>query len=272
MLDKIIYSNGFNAIVKGKYGYVVYNRNDMYIGKAIETYGEFSESEVELFRELCGEGDIIFDIGANIGTHTMVFSQLAGSEGRVHAFEPQRIVYQTLCANMAINSISNVECHQVALSTKEGFLFVPDVRYDKEGNFGGIEITKAKEGTRIPAVKLDNFLNVPRLKLMKIDVEGMECDVLAGATRMIHQHRPIIYLENDRVEKSKELIEFVWSLKYRAYWHFAPLFNPNNFSECQENLFPNLYSINMLCVHKSSELDTSRFREVTDSDYHPFQR
>jgi len=271
MLEKIINGNGFNAIVKGKYGYVVYNKNDMYIGKAIEKYGEFSESEVELFRDLCDEGDIVIDIGANIGTHTMVFSQLVGPEGRVFAFEPQRIVFQTLCANMAINSISNVECYQVALSAREGFLFVPDVRYDKEGNFGGIEITKAKQGVRIPAVKLDNFLRVPKLKLIKIDVEGMESDVLAGATRAIQQHKPIIYLENDRVEKSKQLIELIWSLKYRAYWHFAPLFNPSNFYACQENLFPNLYSINMLCVHKSSALDTSRFPEVSDSDYHPFR-
>ena len=69
-MERIIDSSGFNAVIRGRYGYVVFNKNDTYIGGAIEKYGEFSESEVSLFRGICKEGNIVVEVGANIGIHT----------------------------------------------------------------------------------------------------------------------------------------------------------------------------------------------------------
>ena len=106
MLTRIIDTEGFNAIVKGKHGYILYNKNDIYIGKSIEKYGEFSEHEIELFADICREGDIVIDVGANIGTHAMAIAELVGTSGRVYAFEPQRIVFQALCASPKLANIS----------------------------------------------------------------------------------------------------------------------------------------------------------------------
>ena len=72
MLKRVIDSQGFNAVVKAKYGFTAYNKNDKYIGKAIEKYGEFSEAEAYLFKQICFEGAVVVEIGANIGTHTML--------------------------------------------------------------------------------------------------------------------------------------------------------------------------------------------------------
>ena len=108
-LPKIINDEHFNAVVKGKYGYVVFNKNDRFIGQSIEKYGDYCEHEVALFKQICHPGNVVIDVGASIGPHTLALSRLVGNGGRVYAFEPQRIVFQTLCANIALNSITNVE-------------------------------------------------------------------------------------------------------------------------------------------------------------------
>ena len=153
-MNKNVINTGFNKVIKSRHGFLLYNKNDIYIGKSIEKYGEFTHLEAKLFEQICKEGDIVIEVGANIGAHTVYLSKLVG-KGVVIAFEPQRLVFQNLCANLAINSISNVFAYQEAVSHEN-------------------ETTVNKQ-------KLDNFLNkINRLKLLKIDVEGMEISVIKG--------------------------------------------------------------------------------------------
>ena len=140
MREIILATTGYNAVIAAKHGYVIYNKNDLFIGKSIEQYGEFCELEIELFRQICSSGENVIDIGANIGTHALALSRLIGSSGRANAFEPQRIVFQTLRANIALNSIENVECYQAVVSYANGTAFIPDIRYDLENNYGGFQI------------------------------------------------------------------------------------------------------------------------------------
>src|SRR5258707_14359705 len=110
----------FNHLKACRYGHMLYNIHDVYVGRSLDLYGEFSEGEVGLFRQLVKPGDLVLDVGANIGTHTLFFSQRIGATGRVLAFEPQRIVFQTLCANLAINSATNVWCYPHAVGGEPG--------------------------------------------------------------------------------------------------------------------------------------------------------
>ncbi|MCB1078867.1 MAG: FkbM family methyltransferase [Verrucomicrobiae bacterium] len=270
MLPKIIDSPGFNAVVAGRYGFQVFNKNDRFVGRAVEKYGEFSEAECTLFRQLCRPGDLVVEVGSNIGTHTLALSQFVGPKGRVIAFEPQRIVFQTLCATLALNSVTNVEAHQMAVGEARGELPLPEFRYDLEGNFGGIAVDQFQEGKPVPVVTLDEFLpSLPRLRLLKIDVEGMEERVIRGARRIIETHRPFLYVENDRVEKSPELIDAIRSLGYRLFWHAPPLFNAGNFAGDAENLFEGIVSINMLGFHESADVVLNGLPEVGNRDQHP---
>ncbi|MCB1092516.1 MAG: FkbM family methyltransferase [Verrucomicrobiae bacterium] len=270
MLPKIVDSPGFNAVVAGRYGFQVFNKNDRFVGRAVEKYGEFSEAECTLFRQLCRPGDLVVEVGSNIGTHTLALSQFVGPKGRVIAFEPQRIVFQTLCATLALNSVTNVEAHQMAVGEARGELPLPEFRYDLEGNFGGIAVDQFQEGKPVPVVTLDEFLpSLPRLRLLKIDVEGMEERVIRGARRIIETHRPFLYVENDRVEKSPELIDAIRSLGYRLFWHAPPLFNAGNFAGDAENLFEGIVSINMLGFHESADVVLNGLPEVGNRDQHP---
>ncbi len=270
MPENMLDNEGFNGLVKARYGYMLYNKHDTYIGKAIEKYGEFSELEAVIFKQICTEGDIVLDVGANIGAHTLAMSHFVGQTGRVHAFEPQPVIFQTLCANVALNSFTNVSCYNMALSDKEGQVLIPNIDYSKPGNYGGINVQQFEQGHRVPEIRIDKLLNVNRLKLIKIDVEGMEHEVISGAKETIKKHQPVIYMENDRTDKSKDLIELMWSLDYKMFWHMPKLFNPNNYAKDDESMHPNIVSVNMICFPKSASTNLTGFLEITDSSWHPF--
>ena len=262
MLKKVIDTDGFNAVIKGRYGYVVFNKNDKYIGKSIEHYGEYSIQEADLLQKLCRQGDIVVEVGANIGALTMMLARSVGDSGRVYAFEPQRIVFQTLCANMAINSISNVECFQAAVSSEAGHIFVPEIEYDKTKNFGDFQADAFVEGDRVIKIVLDDFLELPRFRLLKVDVEGMEYNVVMGAKKLIEKFHPILYVENDREEKAQQLIDYIKSHDYRLFVHIPFLFNAANYAGNDENIFGIFASRNMLCIHKSHNVSLSGLEEI----------
>ena len=268
----MVLENRFNKLIEARHGTILYNKNDIYIGKSIEKYGEFSYLEAKIFEQICKDGDVVIEVGANIGAHTLYLSKLVGN-GFVFAFEPQRLVFQNLCANLALNSISNVFAYQEAVSNENGTILIPECDFTKTNNFGGINIENTKRGTLVHKQKLDNFINkINSLKFLKIDVEGMEIGVINGAIELIKKFKPIIYVENDRVEYSKNLIELLWSLDYKLYWHLPKLYNENNYFKDKENIFPNLVSVNMFCVHKDTNVEVSDKLEILDSIFHPMKK
>jgi len=274
MADRNLFAapGGFNRCVSGREGYIVYNVNDVYIGRAVERYGEYGELEAQLLRQLCRPGSIVVEVGSNIGTHTLVLSRCAGAAGFVYAYEPQRIVFQTLCANLAVNSVVNVDARHAAAGAEAGLVTVPDIDYTRPGNFGGIAVDAFSSGRKVRKVRLDDDLELDRLDLVKIDVEGMELDVLKGAERLIGRLRPVLYVENDRAQKSEALICHLMQHDYRLYWHLPPLFNPENFFAEQENLFPRIVSANMLCVPRNRPLTIQGLREIVNPADHPLFR
>src|SRR3954465_1933985 len=95
----------FTVLTQTRHGQMLVNRHDVYIGRSLELYGEWSEGEIDLFRQVLRPGMVVADAGANIGTHTVARAQMVAPNGVVYAFEPQRIVFQTLAANVALNSL-----------------------------------------------------------------------------------------------------------------------------------------------------------------------
>jgi hypothetical protein len=118
-------------------------------------------------------------------------------------------------------------------------------------------------------VTLDDLADLPRLRLVKIDVEGMEGEVIEGAAKLIARFRPLLYVENDHPERSAQLMRRIDGLGYDIYWHIVPLFNPGNFYGVTENAFPGLVAFNMLCVHRESRIEIAGLEKVVDLDFHP---
>lgn len=238
---------GFNELAQCRSGLMLFNRNDIYIGASLRKYGEFSIGENAVFRILVQPAMTVLDIGANIGVHTVDLSRMVGPAGIVHAFEPQRLMYQVLCANIALNSCANVFTHQAAVGSECGALLVPFINPDAADNYGGLPLLGATQGETVPLITIDS-LNLSACHVMKLDVEGMETEALRGAQATIGRCRPLMYLENDRADRSVELIGLLQSFNYRLYWHLPPLYGPNNFRADQENIFGGTISVNMLGI------------------------
>lgn len=268
--SRLLDTEEFNQLAAGRDGYFLYNRNDYYIGRSIEHYGEFSGIEMKLFRQLCAPGHTVIEVGANIGAHTVGIARQVGRSGRVLAFEPQRLPFQTLCANVALNSLDNVDCFWGAMGHQIGFLDVPDLNPRQLANFGALTLLGTQEGgRRVPCHTLDQYIALSRVDLVKIDVEGMEIDVLRGGLLLLKQFKPVLYVENDRLDNSEDLIRFIASLNYRLYWHSPPLFNPDNFFGNSQDLFPAVVSANMLCIHRDSNYQVEGLAEIVDFTFHP---
>jgi FkbM family methyltransferase len=259
--------NGPVRLKQCRHGFMLYLTTDKYIGQSLDRYGEFSEGEAEVFTQLIQPDSTVLEVGANIGSHTALLARLAGPKGIVHAFEPQRTVFQILCANIALNGIRNVHTHQVAVGRTPGSINVPQLDSTAVNNFGGLALGNWAHGEQVPVITIDS-LNLPNVRFIKIDVEGMESDVIAGAQQTIKQNLPVMYLENDRKEKSPALIRQLLDLGYRLYWHLPSMFNSSNFFGSTENIFPGIVSANMLGIHSSISQNIENLREIkTPEDY-----
>ena len=255
-------ADGFNEIAMCRVGPLLFNRHDQFVGASLRKYGEFSPGEAALFRQLVTPGATVLEVGANIGAHTAELSRLAGTRGSVVAFEPQRVVFQTLCANLALNSCANVQAFPFAIGAESGEIAVPFLPPDQLANFGGLSLTGATVGDRVPLRTLDEF-QFPACHVIKLDVEGMEVEALRGGARLIAAHRPILYAENDRQDRSEELLGLLRTWNYRLYLHAPPLFSPDNYAGDTENIFGNLISINVLCIPAERDVKMQGFHELT---------
>jgi FkbM family methyltransferase len=245
-----------------RHGKMLFLRRDVYIGRSLDLYGEFSELEGVVFRQLVGPDQVVVEVGANIGAHTVHLAKLVGPRGMVIAFEPQRIIFQLLCANVALNELFNVRTYHAAAGQQPGALKVPPLDYAAANNFGGLSLGHAAQGENVPVMTLDQLV-LPSLRLLKIDVEGMEIDVLSGARQLIAKHRPILYVEDDRRPNSERLISLIEDMGYSMWWHTPPLFNPDNFNRCAENIMGRVVSANLLCMPNEMAVTIHGFRKVT---------
>jgi FkbM family methyltransferase len=263
----VLLANASVRVKRTRYGVMAYNINDMYVGRSLDCYGEYVPGQMLLLSQLAPSGSIALDVGANIGAITLVLSGVVGPRGFVVAIEPQRAVYQLLCANLALNDIGNVRAIHAAAGRAPGRTYVPAVDYGKQGNFGGIELSETS-GEPVDTITVDS-LRLPACQLIKIDVEGREQSVIAGAAETIARCKPALYVENDRRDRSADLIREIQKLDYVLYWHLPMFYRPDNFYGNPTNLWPRLVSIDMLCLPRSDTRKIEGMRPVSGPDDWP---
>lgn len=237
----------FNAVTATRHGLVCYHRLDQYVGQSLDRYGEFSAIETGFLCALIGPGSTVIDGGANLGALTLPLAKRVGQYGQVYAIEPQRLTFQALCGTLALNSIPNVVALNVALGRTASSLTIPELDLTQPQNVGGLNIQGHEHGRPVPVLPID-ALGLTSCSLIKLDLEGMERDAIAGAQTLIRKTQPILYVEADRAEQRDGLIADLKALGYRLWYHKPPLYNPGNWRGVRENIFGDLVSLNIFAV------------------------
>jgi len=216
---------GYTHIVPFKYGHAhkfLCLKNDPWNSAFIERNGEYSEDEVDVFRTFVAPGSVAIDGGALFGAHTVALASLAAV---VYAFEPQRIPFQILCANLQLNSLPNVMAAECALSDDSGRVKIADLDPLVGPHYG---LTKIGSGDcSVWQSPIDSIpFVVDRLDFIKLDVEGSELRALRGAEGTISLRHPTLYLEFQSHEE--ELRKMLKGWGYECWLHYArPEREPN---------------------------------------------
>ena len=181
---------------------------------------------LDLRRRNFGAGVVAIDGGANIGVHTIEWARHMAGWGRVLSFEAQEYVFYALAGNIALNNCWNASARWSALGESEGFIDVPEPDYMRPGSFGSLELRQRKQTefigqqvsyqaedcVRTPMVTIDS-LGYERLDFLKIDVEGMEIEVLKGARATLQRCRPIVLAEVIKSD-AQQLVDFLLGMGY----------------------------------------------------------
>jgi len=149
--------------------------------------GEFSESStIELIRKEVQKGMHVFDLGANIGWFTLVFSKLVGHTGHVYSFEPDPYTFGILKENIKLNNLKNVSIFQLATSNKVGTANLY-LDYLQDGSNKLKTKTQNENSVEIKTTTLDEFCKEHKTKvdLIKMDIEGSEPKTFEGMKNVI---------------------------------------------------------------------------------------
>jgi len=232
------------VIASSDHGTLILNRLDYNVSGAVQygvgiqllDAGSFDAAEVELAGKLLGlrrhyfgDGVTAIDCGANIGVHTIEWAKQMTGWGKVVAIEAQERIYYALAGNIAINNCFNATAIHAAVSDTSGVMRIPLLDYQKPASFGSLELTKlnkteaigqtvdyaAEAGVEVRMTTID-AMNSARCDFIKIDVEGMEMSVLAGAAATISKHSPIIMAESIKTDK-EALRAKLLALGYRVF-------------------------------------------------------
>ena len=234
------------AKVDGRWGTTYYVKGDQFVGRSLREYGEYNPDETEYIISLANErtGGVVLDIGANIG---VIAQALCYSGHTVEVFEPQAELFDILQENL---KPYGCWAHKSAVGSSEGTTNMPRQRYYNKGNFGGISCGSGN--IIVPVVTIDSR-DLHNVKLMKVDVEGWEEEVLRGAVATILRDKPILYLEADREDKIPSLYKFVTEvLDYTWEPHNPTLFRERNYFNNTKNVWApmNYASYNVVCRPK----------------------
>jgi FkbM family methyltransferase len=154
------------------------------------------ETEVSEVARALHEGDWVIDVGANVGHYTCQMSRCVGASGRVLAFEPMPMSFALLTANVRAAGLLNVTLFNVALSSRTGVLrmTVPSYEHSRLANFYQARI--ATDGDYpVLCLPLDAIPIPGRVRLVKIDAEGHDQQVLLGMQSLLQRDRPMLIVE-----------------------------------------------------------------------------
>ncbi len=231
------------VLAASDHGAMIVNRLDVHrprqggaygVGFELLESGAYAPTDVNFFlrvlrlrRASFGDGVVAVDCGANIGTHAIEWAKAMTGWGTVTAIEVQERIFYALAGNIVLNNCGNARATHAAVSSRCGVLRAPVPDYSREGSFGSLEVRPSRHNedigqpidyrksatTEVASLTIDS-LGLSRLDFLKIDVEGMELEVLQGASATLAACRPVIVAEHIKVGR-ESLAAIIMPMGYR---------------------------------------------------------
>ena len=229
-----------------RYGGILIPSFDSVIGHSLRIYGEWAEHEIQsISNHINPVGDII-DVGANIGALTMAYASRF-PRSTIHCFEPSNFLYNLLNFNVISNGFTNVRTYLSGCGADQNISIRPSKRFGDLSNFGANSLLddvdracSVEENNVVSICRLDDVLKTEKISFIKIDVEGMEPEVIDGASSLIDRCRPLLFVEASGLDTTNQVIKKLLAKDYRLYWHQTSAFNGNNFNSFNSNVWSQL--------------------------------
>lgn len=233
-------------------------RKDSFLTSLI--LNDFEHDELAFLKKILDKGDVVFDIGANIGIYTLLSSRYVGEFGVVYAFEPSPNSYKKLNSNIAQNKLVNVNTKMLAVSDSSNQLLS---LYENINGYDALSnliqpISDTDIITKVKTITLDDFIlnekvKVNKIKFVKVDVEGWEIHVLQGAKSLLNNLFPIVFMVEfsdvnlkDKHHTAASIYEFMVTEKFEWY-QFNSTNNKLEFSPLRNYYEPcNLIAVNKI--------------------------
>jgi FkbM family methyltransferase len=173
--------------------------------------GTYESTKQRVFAASIRPGDVVFDLGANVGFYTLIAAQATGARGKVFAFEPLPRNVAFLRSHLHHNRVTNVEVVEAAVAERSGTAAFEEAASPSMGRIGA--------GGTLPirTVSLDELLAEGRIvtaQVLKIDIEGGELRALHGARRLLEEHRPVVFLATHGWQVHEDCCAFLTELGY----------------------------------------------------------
>lgn len=226
-------------LVSSNHGTLIVNRNDYRlvdqggygVGFQLLNTASFDQQEVDFAlvllhyrRKYHGDDVVAVDCGANIGVHAVEWAKFMHGWGSIFAFEAQEKIFYALAGNLILNNCLNSTAKHCAVGAACGMLDIPEPDYNIPSSYGSFELRKKDSNEfigqtidysmtkKIEMISIDS-LNLKRIDFIKIDVEGMEEEVLIGAKNVLERSKPILMIEKIKSD-AKKLEDFLSEFDY----------------------------------------------------------
>lgn len=234
---------------------MIFPENDMYFGKIMDTDTQYFK--IKFLEDLLSEGDVVIDVGANIGILTIPLAKKVGKKGYVLALESHTMFFNTLCGNIALNELTQVQAFNRAAADKSGSMFYfPHFNLSDVEDFSSIKLSGLlnykddKErlyDNPVAAIAVDD-LGISTPKLIKISISGMEPVALNGMKKTIKRSKPLLYIQFS--QNWKYILDYLNSIDYEWILQETPLLDSKE--------------MNLFCWSKSNKPQNIDYSYVVD--------
>lgn len=178
---------------------------------------------------LVNKGDVVFDVGTNIGETLLNFGMLVGSGGFVYGFEPDEHNFKNVLKNIGLNGLKNLHVFNLGVSDRKESVKLYQVDDHNLGMNRILSEAEARNFSTFSTIETDTLDNIARenkidrVDLIKIDIEGYEMHALRGAFQLLKRHRPRLFVEVGYTRLLKngtsptEMVTFLADLGYTVY-------------------------------------------------------